>query len=432
MDSKTCKKLLAELPALRNEEVLEQESLDKLAEYLEAKCEQKSSLTKLTVAFISIIGGLMIGGGICLLFAHNWDEMSRNVRAVVSITPLIIGIILGYYLIIARKSVAWKEGIGAFLFIAALASLGLICQTYNLGGNLADFYFVVLLMTLPLPWVLNSKSSATLWLVILTCWVWSVWDWSYRDSSRIYWFWPLFAIGGSYFAYAWNKHGIAMKTYIAWLLSIFILTVLGPVINSKSETLVFTSYFAVFCIMFMLGTFDRVNSQIKFSPFTSLGRSGALVMSLFVINSDVLKDLMGESILIAVIIAAVSAVACLTTSVTKKRYDILIGIFPLLAVCIGSYSDFGKELPGTVMTFLLAIMSGVMLWEGTRKQSMATLNSGMFLIGLIAIIKFAESDLPILVRAILFICVGVIFLSVNLYLVLKRHRKAEVRKETAK
>ena len=432
MDSRTSKKLLAELPELKDKGILDQESLDKLAVYLEANCENKSITGKLTVIFISIIGAMMIGGGICLLFAHNWDEMSRAVRAVVSITPLVIGIVIGFFVLAKNKSTAWKEATGTFLFVSALASLGLICQTYNLGGDLADFYFIVLLMTLPLPWVLDSKSAATIWLVILTCWTWTARKWWLHDDNTIYWFWLLFPLGACYFVYTWIKSGVALRSYFAWIFTVFFLCILGPVMNSSSSILVFSSYFAFFCILFMLGAFDRLSSQIRFSPFSSLGRAGALFLSLFVVNSDALREWLGDSLILPLVITGATAIACLYVAIAKKKFELLIGIFPFLTAFIGPYRDYGRELPATIMTFLLAILGGVMLWEGTKKQSMATLNSGMFLICLIAIIKFAESDLPILVRGLLFISVGVIFLGVNLYLVIKRNKQRKMKVEAGK
>lgn len=431
MDLRTCKKLLAELPTLKDKGILDQESLDKLTAYLESNCDHKSNTGKLTVIFISIIGAMMIGGGICLLFAHNWDEMGRTVRAIISIIPLLAGIIIGFYVLSRKKSIAWKEGAGVFIFISFMASLGLVCQTYNLGGELSDFYFIVLLATLPLPWVLDSKGAATIWLTVLTCWVWTVHNWWHTDND-IYWFWLLLPLGGCYFVYAWLKNGIALRSYIAWILTVFFLCVLGPVLKTSNDSLVFSTYFAFFCILFMLGSIDKLSSQIRFSPFSSLGRAGALFMSLFAINSDALRHLAGHSFVIPLVITGVVAVVCLWRTIVRKRFELLIGLFPFLMTFIGSYNDYGRELPATVMTLLLAGLSGVMLWEGTKKQSMATLNSGMFLLCLIVIIKFAESDLPILIRGLLFICVGIIFLGVNLYLVIKRNKQRKLRMEEVK
>src|SRR5881628_3714364 len=42
------------------------------------------------IILFSVIGAALIGGGIILLLAHNWEELSRPMRAGISFAPLLV------------------------------------------------------------------------------------------------------------------------------------------------------------------------------------------------------------------------------------------------------------------------------------------------------------------------------------------------------
>ena len=428
LEPKTSKKMLMELPILQETGVLDAQNAERLRDYLQEKAEKSTSLAKLSIIFISIIGSLLIGGGIILLFAHNWDEMGRTFRAAISMTPLLIGIAIGFYVIATRKSTAWREGSGTFLFVAALAALGLICQTYNLGGELADFYFIILLMTLPLAWVLNSTAAVTLWLIILTCWSWQVSNYWSHDKNQIFWFWPLFAAGGSYLIQAWRQHSIAMRTYIGWVMTIFSLSVLGAIMNTDNGDLMFYGYFSFFCIIMQIGTLDAVVNNMKINPFTIIGRGGALIMCLVATNKHAFPYCSDYSMWFAIILPLITTILCLIIFIKKRRYSLLIGFFPIITFFIGALTS-SNDTAAAMLSLILAVYGGVMLWEGTVKRSMLTLNSAMILLCLLALIRFADSNMSIIFRAIAFIITGMIFLGINLVLMVKKNRRKSMAKE---
>ena len=83
------------------------------------------------------LGALLVGGGMILIVAHNWEELSRGGRAVISIALLAAAQLLcGYVLLRKRGSAAWSEASALALCLSLGASIALISQTYNLGGEL--------------------------------------------------------------------------------------------------------------------------------------------------------------------------------------------------------------------------------------------------------------------------------------------------------
>ncbi len=62
-------------------------------------------------------GALLIGAGIILMLAHNWEDLSRPVRAALSFLPLLLAQgLAGWALVRRPESLAWREGTGALLF----------------------------------------------------------------------------------------------------------------------------------------------------------------------------------------------------------------------------------------------------------------------------------------------------------------------------
>src|SRR3990172_1474913 len=83
MNKMGIKWLYQELPELITKGILTKEIADKMRQYY----GEVKSISKTTVMLIILgtIGALLIGLGIILLLAHNWEQFSRFTRAVLSL-----------------------------------------------------------------------------------------------------------------------------------------------------------------------------------------------------------------------------------------------------------------------------------------------------------------------------------------------------------
>ena len=96
----------------------------------------------LALIICSALGAFWIGLGIILLLGHNWENLSRFVRTVLSLMPLIVGQLLaGWTIWPEKKSEAWREGAAIFLTMMIGASIALVSQTYHIPGDMAGFMF---------------------------------------------------------------------------------------------------------------------------------------------------------------------------------------------------------------------------------------------------------------------------------------------------
>ena len=124
---------------------------DNQAENIRAYYRKKESQSgnRLFTIF-GILGAILIGLGIILIIAHNWDELSRLTKTIFAFIPLLLGQILcGYTLIKKQDNAAWREGSTVFLFLTVGASISLVSQIYNIPGNLSSFLLTWILVCIP-------------------------------------------------------------------------------------------------------------------------------------------------------------------------------------------------------------------------------------------------------------------------------------------
>ena len=78
--------LLSELPTLVEEGVLSQSAADRLrTRYADAAGADERNWA---LNVFAVLGAVLVGGGLILVLAHNWDAFSRPLRVVLSLGPL--------------------------------------------------------------------------------------------------------------------------------------------------------------------------------------------------------------------------------------------------------------------------------------------------------------------------------------------------------
>lgn len=125
---------------------------------------KKGNHTFWNTAFI--IAGCLIGFGICLLIAANWDELSSAVKLTGDFI-LLGAFITATYISIQKQKNGLKELFAVLSFLLIGGTIGLTSQIFNLSGGWNNF--VITWAVLGLPFILLSRSSFLnmFWLCIL-------------------------------------------------------------------------------------------------------------------------------------------------------------------------------------------------------------------------------------------------------------------------
>lgn len=101
--------LYEQLPTLVRDGILPAESAERLRKHY-GEVEPGGG-RRAALLILGILGAALIGAGVILLVAHNWDDLSRSARVALAFAPLVTAIALaGWVLLKRRESAPWCEG----------------------------------------------------------------------------------------------------------------------------------------------------------------------------------------------------------------------------------------------------------------------------------------------------------------------------------
>jgi uncharacterized membrane protein len=141
------KPILKDLPDLIAANVITEDTAQRIRTFYQQK--EDHAPNRLVIVF-GILGALLVGLGIILIIAHNWDTLGKVPKLGIALSPLLIGqAVCAFVLFKKSDSTAWREGAATFLFLAIAASISIVSQVYNIEGTLHGFLFLWMVLALP-------------------------------------------------------------------------------------------------------------------------------------------------------------------------------------------------------------------------------------------------------------------------------------------
>ena len=425
--------LIKDIPELVNANVITQETADRITNYYRDK--KVSPTNKLFVVF-GVLGAILIGLGIILIIAHNWDQLSRTSKTIIGFAPLIIAqVICGYVLIKKRNSTAWRESSSAFLFFAIGACISIISQTYNIPGNLSSFLLTWALLAIPMVYIMNSSVTSLLYLIAITYYSGETGYWSYPvTESYTYWLLLLGIIPHYYIMYKQKPKSNFMIIH-NWLVPLSVIITLGTVANNQDEFM-YIAYITLFGLLYLIGSKEFfVKQKIINNGYKILGSVGtiALLLSLsfdwfweeIYTKTFILNEVITSAEFITISITLIPATILLYTHIKKISISniqpiALVFVLFIITFFIGLYSGLAVILINLYI-FAIGILT---IREGANRDHLGILNYGLMIITALTICRFFDTDLSFAIRGVLFVLVGVGFFIAN-YSILKKRRKED-------
>lgn len=425
MSKTAIKWLYRELPELIAKGILTQEIADKLHQYYgEVKTVTK---TAVTLIILGTIGALLIGLGIILLLAHNWEQFSRLTRAILSLFPLIIGQGLALWVLWKRpQSNAFKEGAATFLMLMVGASIALISQTYNIPGDTGTFILTWMLLIIPLTYLMQASLPAAFYLIGITAWAGTYGD----NPTKAILFWPLAAVTIPHFIWALRQEIYTLRTTLLSLIMIICVSCaasfsLGRTWDS-SWIVISPSIYAVFYFLGWLKV-NKITTNWQ-RPLRLIGAIGLFVLAFLFTFRYIWQDYpyglkgnifdlsaMPDHIITVSIIAM--AMLLFYDNIKLKNWTVaMFGAAPLLAIAAYLIRGHSALAPLLLFNAYLFILSVSRIIFGVRNNNLAVINTGMLMLAVLIIARFFDSDINFIIKGLAFIIVGSGFLITNLML----------------
>ena len=425
--------ILKDIPELIEAGLISQETGDNIQEYYKKKGRLPSQ--RLFVVF-GVLGAILVGLGIILIIAHNWDELSKWTKTIFAFLPLLIGQLLcGFTLVKRKESMAWRESASAFLFFSVGASISLVSQIYNIPGDLGSFLFSWMLLCLPLLYVMQSSISSLLYLAGICYYAAETGYWSYPEAeSYSYWGLLLLGLPHYYFLYK-RKPGSNFMLFHNWVIPLSLLITLG-IIAKDAEQLMFIAYFSLFGVFYLIGDSAFFNWQGLWSNGYKIIGSLSSVILLLVLSFDgfweelrdtdfLLKELIRAPEFFTSMLISLLAAALLYLNYKGKWRK---GIKPLavtFAVFILIFMiGLSSSLAVLLVNIYVLIISVLTIINGAKEDHLGILNYGLLILSALIMCRFFDTDLSFVMRGVLFVIVGLGFFAAN-YLMLKKRKGNE-------
>ena len=423
--------LLSELPKLEAEGLIDGPAAERLRAHY---AEQAFGLGhRLVVVIFAVFGALLIGGGIILLLAHNWEAFGRGTRAAIALTPLVVTQALTGWIVLKRfESTAWREGAATLLALTVAAAIALVDQTYHTGGDLESFLWRWTLLLAPLPWLLNSTTVAMLLLAALTWWAGA----AKIEGSQVLMMWPLAAaVLPHLFQVMQSERRGLRAANLQWAVAIFLCVAAGLSLEHRVPGLWMIVYIGLFALMIALGAAGRCDEDgLWRRPFEVVGIAGSVILWL-ILSFDEPWERIGWNhvrtteefhavaswvdVLLAIGLPSGAILAMgLLLDRHRDRLSLLWGLsVPVIAVAwpLTAVTD-SKWIGMVALNLLLFVIGLATIAEGVGRQSLGTVNLGMAVVAILVIVRFFDSEVGFILKGIAFIVVGIGFLAANVVL----------------
>lgn len=419
-----------ELTELVNAGIISTDTAEAIHKYYASK--NSGSSGKQLVIF-GILGAVLIGLGIILIIAHNWDELSKPFKLLFAFLPLVTGQAACVYTLLKKNnSAAWRESAASFLVFAAGAAISLVSQIYNMEGNLSSFLFIWMLLCIPVVYGMQSAVASLVCIAGIT-WYAAETCYFHYGSGEDYYYWLLLAaLLPFYYSLYRQKPASNFTVLHHWLVPLSLTVSLGTV-AAGDEELLFPAYINLLGLFYIIGNSRYFRSQKAIAngyiTFGSLGTAGILIFLSFDFFWEHLRKnffLHGASPeLIVTLITFFLAAAALYLQ-KKNNPDKTIRPFEFTFAAFSVIFVLGTGITGAaVFINLLVLTTGIFtILNGVKANHLGILNYGLVIITVLVMCRFFDSDLSFVIRGLLFVIVGAGFFGANYYLIKTRKHHA--------
>lgn len=427
-------RIIHDLEQLVQEGVIDVPTADRIrAFYLK---EKEPGGNKLTLIF-SIVGALLVGLGILLIVAHNWDQWSNFTRTIVALIPTAIGqFLVAYTLFKKRESSSWNETAGIFLTLSLGASLVTISQIYHLSGSVADLMFAWLNMTIPLLYLLESTGTMVLFLVGIAVFMLAP-NWMQENHQQSY-FWLFTGLSLPLYWKKIVKQSLSNSTLLLHLIYAILILVVWHVFIEGPDAAFFWQYW-LWCILYLLlGQWLIPSLGVLRNAYVVIGSLGNLwLWTIFSFKEPWREMLYADNSLqnfvtalhqntgwLPFLLTLMVSIWMLFQSVQGRRpfrisFIYFFGAFLAILISKFFWIDFGFYFAN----LMLLLQAMFYIIQGNKENHLGWLNYGLLWMTVWIVCRFFDLNLDYIWRGILFLVLGLAFFGANWYLIRVRKMK---------
>lgn len=418
--------LLAEIDRWSSEKIISPGQADQLR----SRYAEPAGAVPWGLLVFATAGAIVIGLGVILLFAYNWDAIPKFGKLAL-IFGAVIGAHAGSIRLLARAG--WQSQLGEAL--AALgtmfygAGIWLVAQTYNIDEHYPNGFFFWALGALAMAWAIRSTANGLLAVVLL-----AIWGCCETLDFRAPELWSVLLVAAGIVPLAWKQRSALL---LAAALAAIQLLIAVNVSNWGSGAHSFTASLAL-GVLWVAAARLTENSRQDFiggADVMSLFGYGAFLVCAYLLSfDDAATHLLswtkepGSHHLIAYVFdwtlfavglagwASLAWRALRRREIQIRREEWLLPIalvysFGVAAIGVSGWTYF---ISGAfnVMLLGLAIM---WMWRGCHESRLRPTVLGSLLLTVVVLTRYFDLFDDMASRGVAFIVLGVIFVAEAMY-----------------
>lgn len=417
-----------DLEELKNAGLIDSQTHDAILRHYN---NQKSSISTRLYQLFALLGSLLAGLGLILIIAHNWDDLTKEGRTILAFFPLCLSLALCWYAIIKKPNKRpWREGVSILLILSIGAGISLLNQIYHIPGDLASFMLNWALLSIPLTYVMNSSSASLLSLTLSGIYCVST---GFEGAELNYGLMSL-ALLPAYLLHSAKRSKSNYTLFHHWLWAITSLLMLGTFVSSLID-LSLVVYMASFGLFLLIAkVIDKPESPIWSKAWLLLGGLGIMGFfyvfsfhqvwaSLAEVGSDQNPDILTS--IIAWTFASVVLLVCVWKSISQRNNPQSLWLLSL-PVFVLAYLLRDSEYISAILINAFVLVLGIRLLEkAVQNNQLGEMNFALLIILVLAACRFFDDQIPFYLRGLLFLIVGIGFVTANILLIRKRSKNED-------
>ena len=437
-------------PQLVQHDIIDVDTSSKISNYF-AKLKSKTPIELILIS-CGILATLCLSGGIISIFAHNWNEYSKGIRVMLSFIPVLLGLgVFGKALFYHANSKVWMECASVFIILMTGSSIALVTMVYNFGGTFEKFLLIWMLTAIPFIYLSNSSLSAILYTSGITWWIYLKFASSigfftigYKDPVMMC-YWLLLALVIPHFMRNVKPDIYSIRSIVlGW--SLGILLVFGASVGFVAHP---TYNLAIlYVLLYFLGKYYYPNgTYFWFRPFQTLAIINILILGFMLSYEWYIRSVMDfnhyserESYgydffreytnlqptnsgfvtalgyLIPILFTTAATLMCLLNFKKRGELNWAMISFPI-TIIIGLFMaykfKYDLEYASWIFNAYLLFFGGFYLYKGIGMKINSLVSMGIFILGLILILRYFDSELGFLTKGLIYLVIGSGFLFFN-------------------
>ncbi len=390
---------------------------------------------RLLVAIIGVIAAVLVGLGIILLFAHNWEHLSRTSRLMVCFLPLLCGqSMFVYYRSTNKDSMPWREGSTIIWALGFVFALAMADQTFHLTPDAALMFHICCWFLLAIAYLSQGFVVLLMYYLCSILFVLNV-DTSHQFYTYKAYFIVLWLIAMPLLlkhTTAPSNNRIQIWLELVAVASFYISLVKVPAGNNPFESFIHLSSFLIVGSASKLIANHTHNTLSKLMYYISIA-GASFVFYIFSFSKFWQHYSVGSffathplSLWAGILMALPPAIWLLAILLKKVNTSYLVRdpifyqvVLSIVLPFVGPYFPIACVLLSHAFILTLAI---IFIRQGISQQNAFRINFGLLLIGILITCRFFDMGLSFVGRGVGFIVIGCIFLIVNFYLTKKKNK----------